>query len=91
MISTKTSLRPFVIMNVIGMKTMFNVLMLWESKLNDEGMLNSATYIKEYYMDKGKMGVSTGEGFYKYPNPAFEDPDFLKLNNSRKSTSKEIS
>jgi len=24
------------------------------------------------------MGVATGEGFYKYPNPSYEDPDFLK-------------
>ena len=35
-------------------------------------------FIKENYIDKGKMGVSSGEGFYKYPNPSYEHPDFLK-------------
>jgi len=24
------------------------------------------------------LGVKSGEGFYKYPNPAYRDPGFLK-------------
>ena len=34
--------------------------------------------LKENYIDKGKMGVSTGQGFYKYPNPSFAQLNFLK-------------
>ncbi len=41
-------------------------------------MISRAEFIKENFIDKGKMGVSTGEGFYKYPNPSYEHPDFLK-------------
>jgi hypothetical protein len=27
---------------------------------------------------KGKMGMSSAEGFYKYPNPSYADPVFWK-------------
>ena len=35
-------------------------------------------YLKENFIDKGKLGVATGEGFYTYPDPAYKDKDFLK-------------
>jgi len=77
MISTGVKMGPFGVMDMIGMQTMYNIDRLWGEKLGDEAMLARAEYIKEHYIDKGKLGVSTGEGFYKYPNPTYEDPDFL--------------
>jgi 3-hydroxybutyryl-CoA dehydrogenase len=29
---------------------------------------------------KGELGVKTGKGFYTYPNPEFQNPDFLNPN-----------
>ena len=78
MISTGVKMGPFGVMDVIGMQTMYNIDKLWGEKLGDEKLLARAKMIKENYIDKGKMGVSTGEGFYKYPNPSYEDPEFLK-------------
>jgi 3-hydroxybutyryl-CoA dehydrogenase len=78
MISTGVKMGPFGVMDVIGMETMYNIDKLWGEKLGDEKMLARADMIKKNYIDKGKMGISTGEGFYKYPNPAYESPDFLK-------------
>ncbi len=78
MISTGVKMGPFGVMDLIGMQTMYNVDKLWGEKLGDKVMISRAEFIKENFIDKGKMGVSTGEGFYKYPNPSYEHPDFLK-------------
>ena len=78
MISTGVKMGHFGIMDIVGMQTMYNVDLMWGEKTKNEALLERAKLIKEKYIDKGKMGVSTGEGFYKYPNPRYEDPDFLK-------------
>ena len=36
-----------------------------------------AAYLKEHFIDTGKLGVDVGEGFYTYPNPAYLAPGFL--------------
>ena len=78
MISASVKMGPFGIMDIIGMQTMYNIDKLWGEKLGNQNMLDRAAMIKKEYIDKGKMGVSSGEGFYKYPNPAYADADFLK-------------
>ena len=78
MISTNSPLGPCMFTDLIGMKTAYDINKLWGEKLEDQGALNRASFIKTNYIDKGKMGLASGEGFYKYPNPAFENPDFLK-------------
>jgi 3-hydroxybutyryl-CoA dehydrogenase len=35
-------------------------------------------YLKTNFIDKGHLGRKTGQGFYKYPNPEYKDPNFLK-------------
>ena len=78
MISTGTKMGPFGIMDIVGMQTMYNIDLLWGEKLGDQTMLDRAAFIKKEFIDKGKMGMSSGEGFYKYPNPSYAEPDFLK-------------
>jgi 3-hydroxyacyl-CoA dehydrogenase len=78
MITMGTKMGPFGILDKIGMQTAYNVSMLWGTKLGDQKRLDRAAIIKSDFIDKGKMGVSSGEGFYKYPNPKYSDPDFLK-------------
>lgn len=78
MISTGAPAGPCAIMDVIGMQTIYNIDKLWGSKSGDQQLLDRAEWIKSNFIDKGKLGVNSGEGFYKYPHPKWEDPGFLK-------------
>ncbi|CAM4290938.1 hypothetical protein GILI108418_13625 [Gillisia limnaea] len=37
--------------------------MLWGKKRGDQSRLKRAAIIKSDFIDKGKMGISSGEGF----------------------------
>ncbi|WP_010095408.1 3-hydroxyacyl-CoA dehydrogenase [Ornithinibacillus scapharcae] len=78
MISTGAPHGPFAILDIVGMETPYN-LNVAKSDL-DPTYKAIAEKLKTEMIDQGKMGQSTGEGFYKYPNPAFLEPDFLKQN-----------
>ncbi|WP_327147833.1 3-hydroxyacyl-CoA dehydrogenase [Nocardia sp. NBC_01329] len=60
-IATGAPMGPFQILDVVGLTTPYNIL---SGDSETEGL---ATWLKENYIDKGKLGVATGEGFYKYP------------------------
>lgn len=76
MIATSAPRGPFAILDVVGLETAYNIVAA--HAVNNPTAAKIAELIKAEYIDKGKMGIATGEGFYKYPNPAFEEPDFLK-------------
>ncbi len=78
MISTGARSGPFGIMDLVGMQTLYNVMVLMAKKSGRPGPMKRAEAIKKQFIDKGKMGMSSGEGFYKYPHPEFSSPDFLK-------------
>ncbi len=78
MISTGSPIGPFGIIDIVGMQTVYNVQMHLYKQTGDENYLKRAQKIKENFIDKGKLGIHSGEGFYKYPNPEFQDPEFLK-------------
>ncbi|MGE6377723.1 3-hydroxyacyl-CoA dehydrogenase [Peribacillus muralis] len=78
MIATGAPLGPFAILDVVGINTAYNISL---SKANATGkpeFEKLANLLKTKYIDQGKTGRETGEGFYKYPNPNFAKPDFLK-------------
>ncbi|QRY63316.1 3-hydroxyacyl-CoA dehydrogenase [Gordonia sp. PDNC005] len=60
-IGTGAPMGPFQIYDVVGLNTPYNILM---SGGDDEQKL--AAWLKENYIDKGKLGLAAGEGFYKY-------------------------
>lgn len=72
MVNFRVDMGPFAIMDRIGLDTVWHVTV----NNNEEGSKDFANLLK-CYVDEGKLGEKTGEGFYKYPNPAFKRHDFL--------------
>lgn len=78
MITTGVKMGPFATMDIIGMQTMYNLDSMWGKLLDDPIRLARAEYINENFIKLGKMGMQSGEGFYKYPNPSYAQEGFLK-------------
>ena len=77
MIATGAPLGPFAILDVVGITTAYNIANA-KAQAGDPHFVKLANLLKTEYIDKGKTGRAAGEGFYKYPNPAFAKADFLK-------------
>lgn len=77
MISTGAPLGPFAFLDIIGPNTPYNLYKTWGEE-GDEVSARAAGWLKSEYLDKGRMGTANGKGVYTYPDPAYEDPDFLK-------------
>lgn len=61
-IGTGAPAGPFEIYDIVGLTTAYNI-----SRMGDAKQQAFADLIKERYIDQGKLGVATGEGFYTYP------------------------
>lgn len=61
-IATGAPSGPFQIYDVVGLTTVYNIA----SASPDAGSQAFAQHLKEHYIDQGKLGVASGEGFYKY-------------------------
>lgn len=78
MIATGAPFGPFGILDIVGITTAYNINAMQAEATKDPLKIKTVQYLKDNFIDKNKLGVSTGEGFYTYPNPAYKDKDFLK-------------
>jgi 3-hydroxybutyryl-CoA dehydrogenase len=72
MVNFNMPMGPFGILDNIGLDTAWHVT----KDRTDSASRAFASLLKEY-IDQGKLGEKSGEGFYKYPSPLFKNPDFL--------------
>ncbi|MGW4772630.1 3-hydroxyacyl-CoA dehydrogenase [Nocardia sp. NPDC004278] len=77
MIATKMQLGPFGMLDIVGLETAYNIASYWGEVNGDEQFKKNADYLKTNYVDHGKLGVKTGEGYYKHPSPEYAQPGFL--------------
>jgi len=68
-IATRAPEGPLQTLDIVGLNTAYNI----SAAASDEQNKANARYIKEHYIDQGKLGRATGEGFYKY-DTASRDP-----------------
>ncbi|WP_313385202.1 3-hydroxyacyl-CoA dehydrogenase [Chishuiella sp.] len=78
MVATGAPMGPFAILDMVGLTTVYDINKLEADSTKDPLKIKVVEYFKDNFIDKNKLGTSTGEGFYKYPNPVFEQKDFLK-------------
>lgn len=72
MVNFHMPMGPFGILDSIGLDTAWHVT----HKMPDRASQAFAALLKTY-LDQGKLGEKTGEGFYQYPNPAYRLADFI--------------
>ncbi len=68
----KMEMGPFGILDSVGLDTAWHIT----SNHPDKKSQAFVALLKSY-IDEGKLGVKTGEGFYTYPNPRFKEEGFV--------------
>ena len=73
MVNFHMPMGPFGILDSIGLDTAWHVT----HKMPDSASQAFAALLKTY-IEQGKLGEKTGEGFYSYPNPRYREADFIQ-------------
>jgi 3-hydroxybutyryl-CoA dehydrogenase len=73
MVNFHMPMGPFGILDSIGLDTAWHVT----HKMPDAASQAFAALLKTY-IEQGKLGEKTGEGFYSYPNPRYREADFTQ-------------
>jgi len=67
---------PFQTMDLVGLDVVADIEKTYHAVATDPADVPIETLTD--MVDAGTLGQKTGRGFYSYPNPTCEDPDFLK-------------
>ncbi|QCX52447.1 3-hydroxyacyl-CoA dehydrogenase [Elizabethkingia sp. JS20170427COW] len=78
MVATGAPTGPFGILDVVGITTAYNINKIAADATGDPLKIKTVKFLKENYIDQNKLGVSTGQGFYSYPDPEYLKKYFLK-------------
>ncbi|CAK1223343.1 3-hydroxyacyl-CoA dehydrogenase (FadB) [Fructobacillus evanidus] len=75
MIATGAPMGPFAILDVIGLNTPYNLAL---AQAKDNPIEEKIAALLKERIDQNEMGLATQKGFYEYPKPVYQNPDFLK-------------
>lgn len=78
MVSMGVDRGPFGFLDIMGLNTAFNIEMEFYKNSKDSNYKKIANKLAEY-VEANRLGVATGEGFYHYPNPEYQNPNFVKI------------
>lgn len=67
---------PFQTMDLVGLDVVADIEKTYHAVATDPADVPIESLTR--MVEAGTLGLKTGSGFYEYPNPACEDPDFLK-------------
>lgn len=77
MITMQSNLGPCGMMDRMGLGVVHHVAKLIGDTTPNTQALESARYLDEEFIQKGHLGVATGEGFYSYPDAVYTQPGFV--------------
>lgn len=60
-IATGAPTGPFQILDIVGLRTVYNI-----AAAGNDRQQRQARFLKKNYIDKGKLGFESGQGFYSY-------------------------
>jgi 3-hydroxybutyryl-CoA dehydrogenase len=73
----KMPIGPFGMLDDVGLDTVWHITDHWAHQLGDAQLRTNADFLKTY-LDRGRLGTKTGEGFYRYPDPTYARPGFVE-------------
>lgn len=76
MLEWNTAIGPFGLMDKVGLDVVRDIEISYYRESGDPTDIPPKAL--EEMIEKGFLGEKTGRGFFEYPNPAYEQPDWLK-------------
>jgi 3-hydroxybutyryl-CoA dehydrogenase len=73
----KMPIGPFGMLDGVGLDTVWHISDYWARQTGDAQRRKNADFVRAY-VDRGCLGVKSGEGFYRYPNPAWAEHTFVE-------------
>jgi 3-hydroxybutyryl-CoA dehydrogenase len=73
----KMPIGPFGMLDGVGLETVWTITDYWARQTADPQTRVNADFIRGY-LDRGYLGVKSGQGFYRYPGPSYQAPGFLE-------------
>ena len=61
----------------MGLGVVYHVAIIIGETTPNTQALESARYLDQNFIQQGKLGVSSGQGFFDYPNASYEQPGFV--------------
>ncbi|MGA2872756.1 MAG: 3-hydroxyacyl-CoA dehydrogenase [Candidatus Dormibacteria bacterium] len=73
----KMPIGPCGMLDGVGLDTVWHITDYWARTSGDAQTRKNADFVKAY-VDRGWCGIKSGQGFYRYPNPAWAAPGFVE-------------
>jgi 3-hydroxybutyryl-CoA dehydrogenase len=67
---------PFGLMDMVGLDVVRDIELVYFKESKDEKDAPPKLLMDK--IENGDLGQKTGKGFYSYPNPVYQDPNWLK-------------
>jgi 3-hydroxybutyryl-CoA dehydrogenase len=76
---TKMTIGPFGALDLVGLDLVLEIMKSSTRWVSFLPQVRRVRNLLEEHVSKGNLGLKSGQGFYSYPHPAFEQPGFVSV------------